>query len=83
MKMKLRHVVLALSLALPGAALAGSCPKIMAQVDAALAENPKLDEEVMKEIKILREEGEKQHAAGDHKKSVQSFNQALLLLGKL
>jgi hypothetical protein len=52
-------------------------------VDAALAENPKLDEETMKEIKTLREEGEKQHAEGDHKKSVQSLNQALLLLGKL
>jgi hypothetical protein len=80
---KLRHIVLALSLALPGAAIASKCPKMMAQVDAALAENPKLDEEMMKEIKVLRAEGEKQHAAGDHKKSVQALNQALLLLGKL
>ena len=81
--MKLRHIVLALSLALPGAAIASNCPKMMARVDAALAENPKLDEEMMKEIKVLRAEGEKQHAAGDHKKSVQALNQALLLLGKL
>lgn len=81
--MKLRHVVLALSLALPGAALASNCPKMMAKVDAALAENPKLDEEMMKEIKILRADGEKKHAEGDHKKSVEALNQALFLLGKM
>lgn len=80
--MKLSHLVLALSLALPGVAMAGKCPKLMAEVDAAIAENPKVDEEMMKEIKVLRTDGEKQHAAGDHKKSEVALNQALFLLGK-
>jgi len=81
--MKLRRVVLAPSLALPGLALARNCPNLMAQVDTALAESPDPGEEMMKEIKVLREEGEMQHVAGEHGKSVESLNQALLLLGKL
>ncbi len=81
--MKLRHILLALALALPAVAQAGNCPNMMAEVDAALAENPKLEEDVMKEVKTLREEGEKLHAEGKHDKSVEALTQALLLLGKM
>lgn len=82
--MNLRSILLALAVALTAApALASDCPNLMATVDAALAESPGLDEDMKKEIMQLREEGEKHHAAGDHKKSMESLRQALLLLGKL
>ena len=82
--MKLRHIVLALCLAVPGgAALANDYQTYVTQVDAALAENPQLDEETLKEIQDLRAEGEKQAAAGKQDKAVEAVVQALLLLGKL
>lgn len=81
--MKLRHVLLALALGLSsGAAFASSCPKLMAQVDAILATNPDLPQSVLDEVKTLRADGQKQHEAGKHDKSVESLNQALFLLGK-
>ena len=62
-------------------ALAGSCPKIMKKVDAALATNPQLTSEQMTQITKLRAEGEAQHKAGSHSDSVDSLNKALEILG--
>lgn len=82
--MKLRHLFLALSLALalPGAAFAGSCPALMKKIDDILATNPDLDAEVLAEIKTARAEGEKLHKEGKHEKSVEELQQALFLLGE-
>ena len=62
-------------------AMAGSCPKLMKSVDAALATNPKLTADQMSQVKALRAKGEEQHKAGQHKASVESLNAAQKLLG--
>ena len=62
-------------------ALAGTCPKIMKKVDAALAVSPQLTSEQMTEITKLRAEGEAQHKAGSHSDSVDSLNKAMSILG--
>lgn len=62
-------------------ALAGTCPKIMKKVDAALATSPQLTAEQMTEVTKLRAEGEAQHKAGSHSDSVNSLNKALEILG--
>lgn len=64
-----------------GTAMAGQCPKIMAAVDAALAQNPKITAEQMAQVKELRAQGEAQHKAGQHKESVESLNKAKEILG--
>lgn len=63
-------------------AFAGSCPKDMKAVDAALAENPSLSAEDMSRVKELRAEGEKLHKSGKHADSVAALHEALKLLGK-
>ena len=82
--MKLRHLILALALALvfPGAASASECPALMKKIDQILATNPKMDPEVLAEAKKAREEGEKYHKEGKHDKSVEELKQALFLLGE-
>ncbi len=62
-------------------ALAGSCPKIMKKIDAALAANAQVSAEQMTQITKLRSEGAAQHKAGSHKASVDTLNQALAVLG--
>ncbi len=62
-------------------ALAGSCPKIMKKIDAALAASPQLSAEQMTQVTELRSEGAAQHKAGSHKGSVDTLNQALAILG--
>ncbi len=62
-------------------ALAGSCPKIMKKVDAALAASPSLSSEQMTQVTELRAEGEAQHKAGSHSDSVASLNKAMAILG--
>ena len=70
-----------LSLALAGPALAGSCPKFMSEIDAALASSPSLTAEQMTEVTELRAQGEAQHGAGQHAESVESLNKAKEILG--
>jgi hypothetical protein len=53
----------------------------MQQIDAALAANPKLSAEQLAEVKKLRAEGEAQHNAGDHAKSVDTLAKAKAILG--
>ena len=62
-------------------AFAGRCPMDMQQIDAALAANPKLSAEQLAEVKELRAEGEAQHNAGDHAKSVETLAKAKAILG--
>lgn len=80
--MKLNHVILAFALTLPGVAYAHNCPNLMAEIDAALAAKPELNEETISEIKSLRLEGESHHAAGEHVKAEDALFEALTLLGK-
>jgi hypothetical protein len=62
-------------------AFAGSCPKDMKAIDAALAENPSVSSSEMDRIKELRELGEAQHKSGKHADSVASLHEAMKLLG--
>jgi len=75
--------VLALALAVGAstAAFANHCPVDMQQIDAALAANPKLSAEQLAEVKKLRADGEAQHNAGDHAKSVETLAKAKSILG--
>lgn len=80
--MNIRHIALALTLALSsGAAIASQCPSMVAQIDSILATNPDLPQSVLDEVKTLRDDGDKQHKEGKHDKSVETLNQALFLLG--
>ena len=71
----------ALSVGASAPALAGTCPKIVKKIDAALAANPQLSTEQMTQVTTLRDEGAAQHKAGSHKASVDTLNQALAILG--
>ncbi|MDZ5699318.1 hypothetical protein [Chelativorans sp. M5D2P16] len=77
----LRSVLIALSLiAFPAAALAHSCPSLMAEIDAALPD-ASLSEEERARVMELRSQGEQQHQAGDHDASMASLEEAKGILG--
>ncbi|MFC6490265.1 hypothetical protein [Nitratireductor sp. GCM10026969] len=77
----LRSVLIALSLiAFPAAALAHSCPSLMAEIDAALPD-ASLSEEERARVMELRSQGEQQHQAGDHDASMTSLEEAKGILG--
>jgi len=78
---KLSVLAAAFAMVLAGPALAGSCPKHMASIDAALAKNPSLTAAQMSEVKSLREQGEADHKAGKHKESVEGLAKAETILG--
>lgn len=61
-------------------ALAGSCPKLMKEIDAALP-SAKISDAQMTEVKKLRADGEAQHKAAAHADSVASLNKAKEILG--
>jgi hypothetical protein len=73
--------VAALLAAASSPALAGSCPKLMKEVDAALAGNPQLTAAQKAEVTKLRAEGETQHKAGSHAASVDALKKAKEILG--
>ncbi len=82
MKTLLSAAAVAVLIAVASApALAGTCPKIMKKVDAALAASPSLTSEQMTQVTKLRAEGEAQHKAGSHSDSVASLNKAMAILG--
>ena len=82
MKILLSAAAVAALIAVASApALAGTCPKIMKKVDAALATSPSLTSEQMTQVTQLRAEGEAQHKAGSHSDSIDSLNKALKILG--
>ena len=62
-------------------AFAGSCPKDMKAIDAALADGPSVSASQMARIKELRELGETQHKAGKHADSVATLHEAMNMLG--
>ncbi len=62
-------------------ALAGTCPKMVKKIDAALAANPQVSAEQMTQVTELRDEGAAQHKSGSHAASVDTLNQALAILG--
>lgn len=61
-------------------ALAGSCPKVMKQIDDALP-SAKISAAEMTEVKKLRADGEAQHKAGKHDDSMASLGKAKTTLG--
>ena len=61
-------------------AFAGSCPKLMKQIDDAMP-SAKLSADKMAEVKKLRADGEAQHKAGKHAESEASLNKAKGILG--
>lgn len=61
-------------------ALAFSCPKDMAAIDAALP-TAKLSEADKAKVTELRKTGEAQHNAGDHASSVKTLAEAKKILG--
>ncbi len=63
-----------------GAALAGSCPKDMKAIDAALP-SAKLSPAQMEEVKKLRADGEAAHKAGKHDDSMAALGKAKEILG--
>ncbi|HYM32022.1 MAG TPA: hypothetical protein VEU47_12015 [Candidatus Cybelea sp.] len=71
----------ALAVAFASPAFANHCPKDMAQIDAALAKNPKLSDADMATVKKLRADGEAQHKAGDHAASLATLAKAEKMLG--
>lgn len=79
--MAIRQLVLAAGLALASSmALANHCPKDMKAIDAAMAKNPALSEQEMKDVKAFRAEGETLHKAGKHKESVETLSKAMKIL---
>lgn len=80
--MKLRSIVVALSLALISTgAFAFHCPKEMKAIDDGLAKNPKLSEAQMTDVKKFRAEGESLHKAGKHQDSLDTLEKAKKILG--
>ena len=79
--MKLGTMILAATLALASSTVfAGSCPKHMKAIDAALP-NAKLNAAQMTDVKKLRADGETFHKAGKHAESMEALTKAEKLLG--
>ncbi len=72
---------LILSVALAGPTFASSCPKHVQAIDAALAAAPQISPEDLAKAKELRDQGEAQHAAGQHAESLETLAEAEKLLG--
>jgi len=79
--MKCLLLATALSVAIASPAFAFHCPKDMAQIDAALAQGPKLTDAQMAEVKSLRAKGEVEHKAGNHQAAVDDLAKAKTILG--
>ncbi|MDX1576775.1 MAG: hypothetical protein R3285_11320 [Kiloniellales bacterium] len=63
-------------------ALAGQCPAMIGQIDAALASTPGLSDDVKAEVVALRDKGEQLHNEGKHDESVETLQQAMDMLGQ-
>ncbi|MDH3742526.1 MAG: hypothetical protein OER56_13110 [Hyphomicrobiales bacterium] len=67
--------------ALTTSVYAGQCPGLIQKVDEALSAS-QLAEADKAKVMELRNQGEAQHAAGQHAESVASLNEALQALGQ-
>ena len=65
---------------LAGSVLAGSCPKHMKAIDAALASSPQLSAADMGAVTKARADGEMLHKTGKHKQSVETLLKAEKIL---
>lgn len=63
-----------------GPAFAHQCPAMMAQIDEALL-TAELSDEDEARVMELRQQGEEQHAAGNHDESEASLGEAMEILG--
>ncbi|NDV49124.1 MULTISPECIES: hypothetical protein [unclassified Salipiger] len=75
---------LALVLALPlvaAPAFAFQCLAGMSTIGAALDSGPKLSEADLAQVRQLRTEGERLHAAGEHQHSIDILAEAMPILG--
>jgi len=79
MKRFILAAVLAAAFATP--ALANHCPIYMKEIDEALAKNLQISAEQLAEVQKLRKEGEDEHNAGDHAKSMETLEKAMVILG--
>ena len=79
--MKFRTILVASLFALTsGVAYAGTCPKHMKAIDAALPA-AKLSDAQMADVKKYRAEGETFHKAGKHSDSLEVLGKAEKILG--
>ena len=79
--MKFRSILVAsLFVLTSGVAYAGSCPKHMKAIDAALPA-AKLSDAQMADVTKYRSEGEKLHKDGKHAESVETLAKAEKILG--
>ena len=79
--MKFRTILVASLFALTsGVAYAGSCPKHMKAIDAALPA-AKLSDSQMADVKKYRADGETFHKAGKHADSLEALAKAEKILG--
>lgn len=68
--------------ALAGPALAGSCPVLMKEIDAALAKGTGLSAAQLTEVKALRIKGEAAHnKGGSHAAAIATLAKAKEILG--
>ena len=78
--MKAKALLVALALA-AAPALASNCPNEMKAIDEAIPKAKQKSAADMNEVKRLRMEGEKMHAAGNHKESMAALAKAKGILG--
>lgn len=81
LRISVAAAALAGAIMISGTAFAFHCPKDMAEIDAALAQNPQITTEQMAEVKKLRAEGEAYHKAGKHQESIDTLAKAKEILG--
>lgn len=79
----MKRIVLAgaFSILMATPVLAGSCPLMVKDIDAALQSAKGLTAEQVAEVKALRDQGEAQHKAGSHGDSVATLQKAKNILG--
>lgn len=84
--MTIHKVVATALLFISMSVLSHDCPNLIKQVDDLIASKPDLDEETiidednLKNVKQLRNEGESLHQAGQHDESIEVLERALELL---
>ena len=78
----MKKVILAalVTVGLTGTAVAGQCPGLIQEIDAALAKSPQLSAAKMAKVMELRAEGGEDHAEGNHEEAASDLGKALKIL---